>query len=126
MTPGSGAESILIVDDVEEDRVYLRGVLEGAGRIVIEAKSAEEGLQIARQQQPSMIVMDIKLPGINGLEATRRLKSDPLTARTPVIVVTASHAGERKNVVGARYDALLEKPVSSEELLATVNRLMQA
>jgi two-component system cell cycle response regulator DivK len=69
--------------------------------------------------------MDIKLPGINGLEATRRLKSDPLTARTPVIVVTA-RGGERRSAAGARYDAFLEKPVSSEDLLETVNRLLQS
>jgi two-component system cell cycle response regulator DivK len=125
MTPGSGVGSILIVDDVEEDRVYLRAVLEKAGRMVIEAATAEEGLQLARQQKPCLIVMDIKLPGINGLEATRRLKSDPLTARTPVIVVTA-HAGERRSAAGARYDALLEKPVRSEDLTETVDRLLQS
>jgi CheY-like chemotaxis protein len=124
MTAGSVGGPILIVDDVAEDRIYLRTILENEGHVVIEAETAEEGLQLARQQKPLLIVMDIKLPGINGLEATRRLKADPLTARTRVIVVTGQME-ERRPVPGARYVALLEKPVNGQELTEIIDRLLQ-
>jgi two-component system cell cycle response regulator DivK len=114
---------ILVVDDVEEDRLYLRAVLERAGHEITEAVDAEAGLQQARQMQPVLIIMDVKMPGISGLEATRRLKSDPLTARTPVIVVSA-HAVDRRQARESRYDALLQKPILESELVAVVKRLL--
>lgn len=115
---------ILVVDDIEDDRVYLRAVLEAAGYEVRVAEDAENGLQQARQAQPALIVMDVQLPGISGLEATRRLKSDPLTARTPVIVVTA-HPLDRRDAREARYDAILHKPVDEKELTLYVERLLR-
>ena len=123
MAEAAGRSLILVVDDVEEDRLYLRSMLEGAGFEVCVSMSAEEGLEQARQRHPLLIVMDVKLPGISGLEATRRLKSDPLTARIPVIVVTA-HAFDRRHARDARYDALLEKPVRSEDLVTSIKRLL--
>lgn len=114
---------ILVVDDVEEDRLYVQSILENMGHEVCVAESAEDGLKMARQRQPSLIVMDVKLPGISGLEATRRLKSDPLTARTPVVVVTA-HPLDRKHARDARYDALLHKPINEKEFAGYVSRLL--
>ena len=114
---------ILVVDDVDEDRHVIQAVLEGGGYEVCTAIDAEIGLQLARQRRPSLVIMDVKLPGIDGWEATRRLKSDPLTARTPVVVVTA-HTGERRRDRSARPSAVLLKPVGAEELLTTVSSLL--
>lgn len=116
---------ILIVDDVEEDRVYMGRMLEAAGYSVCVADTAESGLRMARQRHPALVVMDVKLPGISGLEATRRLKSDPLTARTPVVVVTG-YAMERRKANDAHYDALLNKPLAEDVLCDTVARLLEA
>jgi two-component system cell cycle response regulator DivK len=113
---------ILVVDDVEEDRMYLQSILEGGGYEVCSSENAEAGLWVARQRHPSLIVMDIVLPGIDGVEATRRLKLDPLTARTPVIMVTGQPLERRTRE--ARFDALLEKPVDGEVLLEHVRRLL--
>jgi two-component system cell cycle response regulator DivK len=114
---------VLVVDDVEEDSTWLRTVLERGGFDVCIAGTAELGLQMARQRHPALIIMDVKLPGISGMEATRRLKLDPLTARTPVIVVTA-HPLERQSARDARYDVLLQKPVDEAALIENVNRLL--
>jgi CheY-like chemotaxis protein len=114
---------ILVVDDVEEDRVYLSAILSKAGYEVRSVSDAEEGLKEARQGRPALVVMDVQLPGISGLEATRRLKMDPLTARMPVIVVSA-HDLNRKESREANYDAVLRKPVGEEDLLAMVAGLL--
>ncbi len=114
---------VLVVDDVEEDRVYLCAILERAGFEVRIAVDAEAGLKEARQRGPALIVMDVQMPGISGLEASRRLKMDPLTARIPVIVVTG-HEMNRKEAREARYDAFLKKPVQEKEVIATVARLL--
>jgi two-component system cell cycle response regulator DivK len=115
---------ILIVDDVEEDRLYMTAILEAAGYSVCIAENAETGMRLARQRQPVGIVMDVMLPGINGFEATRRLKSDPLTARTPVVIVTA-HQLDRREARDARYDALLQKPVRDVDLCNELARLLE-
>ncbi len=116
---------VFVVDDLEEDRVYLCAILERAGYEVRSCGDAETGLEAARRGKPSLIVMDVQLPGISGLEATRRLKMDPLTARIPVVVVTA-HQASRKEAREARYDAFLTKPVDEAALIATVTLLLES
>src|SRR5687768_12749772 len=108
MTEAARRPLILVVDDVEEDRVYLCAIVEWAGYEVRSATDAEEGLKEARRGQPALVIMDVKMPGISGLEATRRLKSDPLTARMPVVIVTG-HDMDRKEAREARHDAFLKK-----------------
>ncbi|MEO5511624.1 MAG: response regulator, partial [Longimicrobiales bacterium] len=117
MNEGVRGPLILVVDDVEEDRVYLSAILTKAGYEVRSVGDAEAGLKEARQGQPrpALVVMDVQLPGISGLEATRRLKMDPLTARMPVVVVSA-HDLNRKESRDANYDAVLRKPVGEEDL----------
>lgn len=124
MSNESNRPLILIVDDLAEDRLYLATILESAGYSVRVAEDAETGMRLARQVGPVCIVMDVMLPGINGFDATRRLKSDPLTARTPIVIVTA-HQVDRREARAARYDALLQKPVADTELCKEVARLLE-
>lgn len=125
MSNESDRPLILIVDDMEEDRLIMKTILESAGYSVCVAEDAEAGMRIARQRNPVCIVMDVLLPGINGFDATRRLKADPLTARTPIVIVTAFQV-DRREARAAHYDALLQKPVVDADLYKVLNRLLES
>ena len=91
----------------------------------IEAGTGEEGVQLARNQQPALVLMDIQLPGISGIEAFRQLRADPTTRAIPVIAVTASvMAQERQKVMAAGFDGFQGKPISVRELLETVRQIL--
>ena len=83
-------ELILLVEDNDNNRLLVRDVLKASGYRVVEASSAEDGLRMAASLQPALILMDIQLPGMNGIEALQRLRADPATRAIPVIAVTAS------------------------------------
>ena len=83
-------ELILLVEDNDNNRMLVRDVLQASGYRVVEAENAEDGLRMAAEQRPALILMDIQLPGMNGIEALQRLRADPATRAIPVIAVTAS------------------------------------
>jgi len=113
---------LLLIDDDESARYLLKKMLGGLPWPVDEASSGEEGIRRAREARPNLILLDLKMPGLSGFETLSRLKSDPLTSETPVVIVT-SHtlaAGERKDLM-ARAKAILSKDgLSQEELLAAI------
>lgn len=118
-------ELILIVEDNEKNRKLVRDVLQFKGYQTVEATSAEEGLDIARAQQPALILMDIHLPGMDGITAFRHLKADPLTQRIPVIAVTATAMiHDRQKIVAAGFDAYQTKPISVKELTEVVEKVL--
>lgn len=119
----NAARDILLIEDTPDDRVYIRAVLEGAGYAVRDVADAESGLVEARRQLPLLVVMDVRLPGVDGWEACRRLKSDPLTAPVPVLVLTAVRF-TRSQLADSRCDRALQKPVAAERLLEVVHRLI--
>ena len=113
-TPG---ELILIVEDNDVTLMLLRDVLGAHGYRVLEASSAEDGLALARAERPQLILMDVQLPGMDGLAALRALRAVPETARTPVIAVTALAMREdRERLLASGFDGYLEKPVNVREL----------
>ena len=83
-------ELILIVEDNEKNRKLVRDVLQVKGYRTLETETAEEGLRMAQESGPALVLMDLELPGINGIEALKRLRADPKTQAIPVIAVTAS------------------------------------
>ena len=96
-------------------------LLESAGHTVICATDAEVGLTMAREQQPNLILMDIQLPGMDGLEATELLKSAATTRSIPVIALTAlAMKGDEERIRAAGCDGYIAKPISYKEFLATV------
>jgi two-component system, cell cycle response regulator DivK len=118
--------SILIVEDDPNSRKLLRDVLDTEGYVTLEAVTAEDGIQLARDTLPALILMDIRLPGINGIEALRQLRIDARTRGIPVIAVTASVMQAQQNdALGAGFDAFEPKPVNVGALLATVRRLVE-
>ena len=118
-------ELILIVEDNPKNLKLVRDILQVTGYQTIEAATGEEGVRMAQERQPALILMDIQLPGISGIEALQRLRADKATRAVPVIAVTASvMAQERQKVMAAGFDGWQGKPISVRELLGTVRQLL--
>ena len=117
---------ILIVEDNEANMRLARLLLVNAGHSVLWAADAETGLTLAREKQPALILMDIQLPGMDGLAATQLLKLDPDTAHIPVIALTAMAMKEdREKTRLAGCDAYIIKPLRYKELYQTIDTLLQ-
>lgn len=117
---------ILIIEDDEMNRKLTRDVLEVRGYRTIESGTGEEGIVLAREHAPSLVLLDIHLPGIDGLETFSRLREYPATASIPVVVVTASAmADDRVHVRAAGFDGFLAKPIEVRQLLDTVSGLVR-
>ena len=112
---------ILVVDDQEDNRRILRDLLTASGFEVIEAQTGEDAVVVAEAQTPSLILMDIQLPGIDGYEATRLIKAKPALSATPLIVVTSyALSGDEAKAFAAGADGYVSKPFSPRALLAKV------
>ena len=119
-------ELILIVEDNPKNLKLVRDILQVTGYQTVEAESGEEGVRLARERQPALILMDIQLPGMSGIEALGRLRADATTRTIPVIAVTASvMAQDRERVMAAGFDGFQGKPISVRELLATVRGILE-
>jgi two-component system cell cycle response regulator DivK len=117
---------ILIVEDNEANMRLARLLLLNVGHTVVWAADAETGLTLAREQQPALILMDIQLPGMDGLAATSLLKQDPDTAHIPVIALTAMAMKEdREKTRLAGCDAYVIKPLRYKELYQVIDTLLQ-
>jgi two-component system, cell cycle response regulator DivK len=112
---------ILVVEDNPTNMSLATVVLEGAGHAVLGARDAETALRLARELQPDLILMDIQLPKMDGLEATALLKQDPATRWIPVIALTAlAMKGDEERIRAAGCDGYIAKPMRYLELLAAV------
>jgi two-component system, cell cycle response regulator DivK len=114
---------ILLVDDTEDIRDIWRRVLCKAGFRVVEAVDGEDGIRKAREFLPHLVVMDMTMPLLNGLEASRRLKTDSVTAAVPIIIVSADD-DVKAEARAAGCDGFLLKPVSHPELIGYIRRLL--
>ena len=113
------------MEDQSDTRQVMRDMLASAGYEVLEAETGEQGIELAQSERPDLILMDVKLPGIDGLEATRRIKSTPSLRKTPVIIVTSYAASDDSiRATEAGGDAYVSKPVSPRFLLARVRELL--
>lgn len=114
-------ELILVIEDDAESRMLVRDVLEHSGYRLLEADRAESGLAFARDAGPALILMDIRLPGMDGFTALAALRSDPATQAIPVIAVTASAmSNDRRRIATAGFDGYHGKPIDVAELVALV------
>jgi CheY-like chemotaxis protein len=114
-------ERILIVEDNEKNMKLFRDVLEATGYDTIEATTGEEAVELALSNTPALVLMDVQLPGIDGVEALARLRSDERTESVPVVALTAQAMyGDRERFLGVGFDGYLSKPVNVSELLVAV------
>ncbi len=117
--------TVLVVEDNALNLKLVRDVLEHAGYRVLEAGDAERAIELARAQTPDLILMDVQLPGIDGVEALHRLRADAATASIPVVALTALAMKEdRQRFLSAGFDGYLEKPVSVPALPGQVAALL--
>jgi DNA-binding response OmpR family regulator len=118
---------ILIIEDNERNLKLVRDVLQFNGFQTVEARTAEDGLALASANPPDLVLLDLQLPGIDGLEAFRQLRGSSSTAGVPVVAVTALvMKDDRERVLRAGFDGYLEKPISVRELPGQVRAFLTA
>jgi len=117
---------ILIVEDNDKNRKLVRDVLTFKGYETIESETGEEGVRLAEERRPRLVLMDIRLPGIDGVEALRRLRAEEPTRGIPVMAMTASVMSEdRQKIIAAGFDAYLSKPLNVTEFVAAIAQLLE-
>jgi two-component system cell cycle response regulator DivK len=118
-------ELILIVEDNEKNRKLVRDLLTVKGYALMESETGEEALRLARERPPALVLMDIQLPGIDGIETLRRLRADPVTAAIPIVAVTASAmTHDRQKILAAGFDGYQAKPISVRPFLELVRQVL--
>jgi two-component system cell cycle response regulator DivK len=118
--------TVLIVEDNDKNMKLARDVLQAKGYQTLEAITGEDGVKLARDMKPDLVLMDIQLPGINGIEAFRQIRADANTSRIPVVALTASVTPtDRTAIAAAGFDAFLSKPINLKEFLDTVKRMVE-
>jgi CheY-like chemotaxis protein len=118
-------KTVLVVDDAPLNRKLIRTILAMRKIRVIEAEDAEQAFPLIRERRPDLVLMDLQLPGLNGLEATRRLKSDPETKDIPVVILSAGSVQEDdREMREAGCAGLILKPFSAADFLNTVTSLL--
>ncbi|HMB34266.1 MAG TPA: response regulator [Methylomirabilota bacterium] len=117
-------KKILLVEDNEFNRKIVRDLLARQPYDLLEAHDGEAGVMAARRDKPDVIVMDVQLPKLSGLDATRAIRAEPETAKIPIIVVTSfALSGDDKKAMAAGASAYLAKPYSPRQLLNTIRRM---
>lgn len=116
-------EQILVVEDNEKNMKLFRDVLSATGYRTLEARTGGEAIELATANPPDLVLMDIQMPDVDGVEALRRLRADERTAAIPVLAVTAqAMQGDREHFLAQGFDGYLSKPVNVRELIGTVRQ----
>jgi two-component system cell cycle response regulator DivK len=116
-------EVVLIVEDNDKNMKLFRDVLQATGYTTLEARSGEQAVELATEHVPNLVLMDIQLPGMDGVAALGRIREDPRTAAVPVVALTAqAMRGDRERFMKAGFDGYISKPVNVAEFVGTVKR----
>ena len=119
------ARTILVVEDIDETRLMMRLVLELSGYCVLEAVDGQEAIEVARRERPDLIIMDIGLPVVDGLTATRLIREEAGSAEVPIVAVTARGTAEcRVKALAAGCDEYVTKPINFDQLGTLLKRLL--
>ena len=118
-------EKILIVEDSPQNMRLLEMVLGAKGYTLLKATDGEEALDMAMREQPDLVIMDVQIPKLSGLEVTRKLRETPAFSHTPIIGITAyAMKGDRERVIESGCDAYLSKPISTRELPEVIAQML--
>jgi two-component system cell cycle response regulator DivK len=118
-------KKILVVEDAEDNRQILRDLLGMAGYDIVEAHDGAQGVAMATEHKPDLILMDIQMPVMDGYEATRRIKADPALKAIPIVAVTSyALSGDEEKTRAAGCDAYIAKPYSPRQMLAKVREIL--
>ncbi len=119
------SEKILIVDDNEQNRKLFGFILQNSGYEIIESENGEDGLKLAKENHPGLILMDIQMPGIDGAEAFRILRSGPETKDIPVIALTSyAMRGDREKFLEQGFNGYISKPINVKEFMNTIKSVL--
>jgi CheY-like chemotaxis protein len=119
-----GKPLVLIVEDNSDNMLTVKALLDG-NCIVIEAVDGKNGVEMARKHKPNLILMDIALPGMNGIEAFKVIRSDPQLQHIPVIALTASAMiSDRETILAHGFDAYVAKPINENQLFTSINEAL--
>lgn len=119
-------KNVMVVEDNEKNRKLMRVVLKAKGYNVIEATTGEEALGILKHQMPDIILMDIQLPGIDGLTLVKQIKADAITKDIPIIAVTAyAMKGDEQKFLETGCDAYVSKPINTQELPLVIEKYIK-
>jgi len=114
---------ILVVEDNEKNLYLMSYILKSAGYEVLEAGSGEEGAELAKSEKPDLVIMDIRLPGIGGLKAAKRIRQSEAGRKTPIVAVTAyAMAGDRGRILKGGCTSYIEKPIDPETFLSEIEK----
>jgi len=116
---------ILVVEDNETNMYLIRFILRKSGHQVIEAGTGEEGVELALKEKPDLVIMDLQLPGIDGLEATRRIRNSEANEEIPIIALTShAMAGDKEKALKAGCTGYIEKPINPETFMAEIEKYL--
>ena len=119
------SKRVLVVEDQDDNRRIIRDLLTSNGFELIEAETGDEGVAVAAREKPDLILMDIQLPGLDGYEATRRIRANPDLKKTPVIAVTSyALSGDDKKAFAAGCNGYVTKPFSPRQLLDKIREYL--
>ena len=119
------AKVILIVEDEQKNLKLIRDLLQKFGYTTIEATDGKQGVELAKTRRPDLILMDVQMPVMDGLEATRILKADATTKNIPIVVLTSyAMKGDKERILEAGCNEYLSKPIDIRELLKTVSKYL--
>ena len=122
----TGRQVILIIEDNAQNLKLARDILNYVGYRTLEAENGEDGLALARAELPHLVLMDVQLPGMDGVEALGRLRTDPVTADIPVVALTAfAMKDDRDRLLAVGFDAYLEKPLNVREFPSQVAAVLR-
>ena len=118
---------ILVVEDNEINLYLIRFILEKSGLEVVEARNGAEGVELAVREKPDLIIMDLQLPDIDGLEATRRIRASEADSEIPIIALTSyAMAGDREKALAAGCTGYIEKPINPETFISEIEQYLPA
>jgi len=120
-------KKILVIEDNENNLYLIRFILENNGFEVLEARDGSEGLELAIQKSPDLIMVDIQLPDISGLEVTKRIRASEFGASIPIVAITSyAMAGDKENALSAGCSGYIEKPIDPENIIAEINNYLSS
>jgi CheY-like chemotaxis protein len=116
---------ILVVEDNEQNMYLFRYILNNSGYEVIESRTGEEGVELAKNEKPDLVIMDIQLPDIDGLEATKRIKKFEGNEDLPIIAVTSyAMVGDREKILSAGCAGYIEKPIKPDTFILEIEKYL--
>lgn len=120
------SKTVLVIEDNELNMKLVRSMLQLAHYEIVEAKNAEDGIKLAREHLPKLILMDIQLPGIDGLDATRIIKKNPKLAHIPIVALTSyAMQGDEEKAISAGCTGYIAKPIDTRNFLDIISKYLR-